>query len=634
MVKLVDHSDLRAHIKKHSEKTAAEIAGVSALRSAPSTTSGSPATTLEDRIRKDFRVFLVLLWRHLLGVDPAPAMLDMAWYLQHGPERCVIMAFRGFSKSWITGAYALWLLYCDPDEKVLVVSGALDRAVATTNWCLMLILSWPVLKHLRPKAAQRQSSKAFDVGPALPEQSPSFHAMGIGSQMAGFRATIIIPDDVETSTNSITSTMRQKIRDAVKEFDSVLKPGGRIKYLGTPHDEESLYNEMPKRGYEVRKWPGRYPNADQVKRYGKTLAPYVVQQLGKLGPAAVGTSTMPSRFPDEDLAKRELSLGRSEFALQFMLDTTLADRDKYPLKLKDLMVMTLDAKRGPEVVTWSADPERRLVELQPMGFEGDYYYRPVVAPDVRMSPYNRIVAAIDNSGRGTDETSMVVLGEINGVLFLLALYASRGGFDPETLLALSRMCVRYRVNVVRVESNFGDGMFTALLQPVLTRAWESENRKLKAQGIEEAGTSIEEVKVSNLMQKEKRILSIMEPVVQSHRLVVAQAVVEEDLESISRIEGEDGRHRYSLFHQLTHVTRERECLEHEDRLDALSLGVGAFADVMGVDPHAQAVRRLGELEDEELERLFGGDQEEDEEGILKGKHKVGQRPKAAGVQAR
>lgn len=542
------------------------------------------------------------------------------------------MAFRGFSKSWITGAYALWLLYCDPQEKVLVESGTLDRSVALTNWCLMLIVSWPLLHHLKPRPDQRQSSKAFDVGPATPEQSPSFHAMGIGGQAVGFRATIIIPDDVETDKNSITPPMRAKIVHAVKEFDSILKPGGRIKFLGTPHDEESLYNNLPAL-YAVRKYPARYPTAEQRKRYGDTLAPFIIAQMEKLGPGCIGQSTMPSRFSDEDLAKREMALGRSEFALQFMLDTSMADRDKYPLKLHDLLVMSCDPRRGPEAVAWSQDPENRLTDLQPMGFEGDYYFRAVVQKDVRYSPYNRVVAAIDNSGRGSDETAITVLAELNGNLFLLVCWASRGGFEPRTLMKLAQVCVQYRANEVRIESNFGDGMFAALFRPILEKAWEHSNKAARSKGEDERGTEIVEIRASNLMQKEKRILSILEPLTQQHRLVVDMGVIAEDLESIQRIEGEDGRHRYSLFHQFTHLTRDRDSLDHDDRIDALAMAGGAFADILGVDPGLMAVRRSQEADDEEYERLFG-DLEEDEQGTLVSQRRIGKKINALGPQTR
>lgn len=630
MVKVVEPTVREVIESGRGEASAAQIAGFGAKR----VNATEAPETLEARIRSDFRVFLILGWRHLLNCDPTPAMLDMAWYLQHGPDRSGIMAFRGFSKSWITGLFALWLLYCDPQEKVLIESGALERAVASTNWCLMLILTWPLLAHLKPRPNQRQSSKAFDVGPATPEQSPSFHALGIGGQSVGFRASIIIADDVETDKNSITSTMREKIRDAVKEFDSVLRPGGRIKFLGTPHDEESLYNELPKKGYDIRIYPARYPNAEEVKRYGGRLAPFIVHQMQKLGPGCVGKSTMPSRFTDEDLSKRELSLGRSEFTLQFMLDTSMSDAARFPLKAADLMVMALDPRRAPEIVSWTGDPSKRLIELQPMGFQGDHYHSPILPPDVRYLKYNRIVGAVDNSGRGKDETALCIVGELNGVVFLLHLWAGLGGFAPGTLKAIADACVRFRVQELRIEANFGDGMFAALLLPVLEAAWKAYNKGPLARGAEhgvvpdEGGTSILEVRSSNLLVKEKRILAVLEPITQSHRLVVNSAVIEFDLESIHKIDAE-GRHRYSLMHQFTHLTREKDSLDHDDRVDSLAMALGAFADILGVDPHQMAIKSAGERDDEEYERLFG-DLEEQEDGTLKGgaggQRAVGLRP--------
>ena len=299
-----------------------------------------------------------------------------------------------------------------------------------------------------------------------------------------------------------------------------------------------------------------------------------------------------------------------------------------PLKSEDIPILREWAARAKKSGLEYPDPEHPDIEA--FLVVADDSDRPILAADGRTAPYSRIVAAIDNSGRGADETAIAIIGELNGNLYLLAFWASRGGFEPATLIQLAKLCVQYRVNDCRIESNFGDGMFAALFQPVLTKAWEVANRGAKEPG----GTAIEEVRTSNLLQKERRILSVLEPVTQQHRLVVARSAIEWDLESISKIEGEDGRHRYSLFHQFTHITRERECLTHEDRLDALSMAVGAFGELLGVDPGQQAIRRAGEAEEEEWERLFGPDQEEDELGILKGKPKVGQRPKAAGVQQR
>ena len=509
-----------------------------------------------------------------------------------------------------------------------MVSGSLARAIATTNWCLGLILTWPLLAFLKPKPTQRQSSKAFDVGPAFPDQSPSFHAVGIGGQLVGFRATCIIADDVETQTNSLTTTMREKIREAVKEFESVLKPRALledgtpdpassppvIRYLGTPHDEDSLYNYLMRTeggkpsAYVCRIWPARYPTAVQVKKYGKKLAPYIPHMMRKLGPGYVGKSTMPSRFPDSDLATRELAIGKSEFALQFMLDTSLSDRDKYPLKLADLMVLALDPRRAPDVVSWSNDPAHRLVDVPSMGFDGDYFHRAVVPDGVQYSPYSKIVAFIDSSGRGADETAMAVVGELHGILYVLGMEAHRDGFSPETLKALAATCVRFEVHEVHIEENFGGGMFLSLFQPVLEKAWASENSGRKAQGRASGGTKIVGYRAASTMSKERRILSVMEPAVQSHRLVLARSLIEWDIASLDEIDSEDTRHTYSLIHQFTRLTREKDSLLHDDRLDALAGAVGTFGSLIGVDPSVMAQRAEGDRIAAELERLLEGEE--------------------------
>ena len=55
---------------------------------------------------------------------------------------------------------------------------------------------------------------------------------------------------------------------------------------------------------------------------GDTLAPMVKRLIGD-SKADYGQPTDPQRFDEHDLLEREASYGRSGFALQFMLDTSL-----------------------------------------------------------------------------------------------------------------------------------------------------------------------------------------------------------------------------------------------------------------------------------------------------------------------
>jgi hypothetical protein len=116
----------------------------------------------------------------------------------------------------------------------------------------------------------------------------------------------------------------------------------------------------------------------------------------------------------------------------------------------------------------------------------------------------------------------------------------------------------------------------------------------------------------------------MAPVTEQHRLVVDRKVIEWDFASLKKIEGEDTRHRYSAMHQFTHITTDRDCLVHDDRLDALGTGILDFADILGVDPQGMASRGRGEREEAEWEKLFG-DLEEDDFGVLKAKYRQGSR---------
>jgi len=76
------------------------------------------------------------------------------------------------------------------------------------------------------------------------------------------RADYIIADDIEVPNNSMTQGMRDRLSEAVEEFDAILKPDGRIVYLGTPQNQESLYNKLPERGYKTHIWPARFPDED------------------------------------------------------------------------------------------------------------------------------------------------------------------------------------------------------------------------------------------------------------------------------------------------------------------------------------------------------------------------------------
>jgi len=531
---------------------------------------------------RDFRNFLYLVWKHLNLPDPTPLQYDIAEYLQHGPKRSVIMAFRGVGKSWITSAFVVHQLLLDPAKNILVVSASKNRSDDFSTFTLRIIQEIPILQGLKPSENQRFSKIAFDVGPAPASHAPSVKSLGISSQLTGSRADIIVADDVEVANNSATQGMRDKLDEQVKEFDAIIKPldTSRIIFLGTPQCEDSIYNKLRERGYKSRIWPSEYPDeVEATNNYGGDLAPLIEDNIES---DTVGTSTEPLRFTDLDLEERKMSYGRTGYALQFMLNPKLSDADRYPLKINDLIISDVDVDLAPEKIVWSSDPDNTDRELPNVGLAGDRFRRPSSTVG-DMIPYTGSVLSIDPSGRGKDETGYAVVKMLNGQLYVPDAGGIKGGYDEKTLKQLVAIAKDNKVNIVVIESNFGDGMFMELIKPLFRTTYP---------------VTIEEVRHNK--QKELRIVDVLEPVLNAHRLVVDPKVITNDYRSALTYPIEQ-QTRYMLMYQLSRITRDKGSLVHDDRLDALSIAVGYWTQQMAANADQSMVDRQQELLHKELQ---------------------------------
>jgi hypothetical protein len=537
--------------------------------------------TQKDPLKDDFKAFLWALWRFLRLPPPTPVQYDIADYLQYGPKRQAILAFRGVGKSWITSAYVLWCLYCDPQERILVVSATKVRSDDFSTFCMRILQEWPILKHLRPKEDQRQSKISFDVAPARADHAPSVKSASITGQIAGSRASKIVADDIEIPGNSDTENARAKLKEAVKEFDAVLKPGGSVLYLGTPQCEMSLYNELPERGYQVRIWPAELPQNHE--KYGSKLAPMVLEQIEKGGEP--GDLTDGKRFSLEDLGSRKLSYGRAGYALQFMLDTSLADADRYPLRLKDLICLDLNEKLGPMELVHCNDQDK-VLDVPTVGLEMDKFYGPMWTPGREdYTEYEGTVMFIDPSGRGKDETAFAIVSHLHGRLFVHEVAGYRGGYNEELLKRIAKQAKRYGVNRTLIEPNFGDGMFA--------QVYKAATRDIYNCTVEDAPWA--------RVQKEARIIDTLEPVMSQHRLVIDKGLIERDYNSTLGLPPEEHQ-RYRLFYQMTRLTSERGALQQDDRLDALAGAVAYWLNLMAVESREANLRHRSKMLEEELAR--------------------------------
>jgi len=346
--------------------------------------------------KNSFPFFLSLVWKHLGLPTPTPVQYDIADYLQNGPKRSIIEGFRGVGKSWITSAFVCWCLLRDPNEKILVVSASKQRADDFSTFTQRLINELYILAPLIPEPGMRDSKVAFDVGGSIASHAPSVTSKGITSQLTGGRATRIIADDVEVPNNSGTQDAREKLLSSVSEFEAIIVPGGRVTFLGTPQTEESIYNTLRDRGYNCRIWPARFP--PDTGKYKGCLSP-LIQEACDRDSKVIGKPTDPKRFTEIELMEREASYGKAGFTLQFMLDTALTDEERFPLKLRDLIVMSLDKEKAPISLSWCSSPEKQIKDIPNVGFSGDRWFYPLFI-DEKWSEYEGSVLAVDPSGRG------------------------------------------------------------------------------------------------------------------------------------------------------------------------------------------------------------------------------------------
>ena len=271
-----------------------------------------------------------------------------------------------------------------------------------------------------------------------------------------------------------------------------------------------------------------------------------------------------NRFTHEDLIEREASMGRSNFMLQFQLDTTLSDAQKFPLKMADLIITSVNPTTAPENIVWCSDPSKVIRDAPTVGLPGDYFYSPMQLVG-EWDSYQETICSVDPSGRGTDETAAAFLSQRNGLIYLHEMSAYRDGYSDSTLLDILRRCRKYGVTSLVIETNFGDGIVGELFKKHLVQTNQHIN--------------IEEVRAN--VRKEDRIIDSLEPILNQHRLVVDRGVIDWDYASNKDSPAEE-RLLYMLFYQMSRMCRDKRAVKHDDRLDCLAQGVKYFTDALSI----------------------------------------------------
>ena len=579
-----------------------------------------------------FSDFLYDCMTELMGFQCTDLQIDIGDFLQFGDylqeadrkavmqgdlqplQYAMIQAQRSQAKSTIVAIFAVWKLIHDCKHRVLILSAGSDVAMEIANWVIQIIMNWDILECMRPdrQHGDRASSKAFDVHWQLKgaEKSPSIACIGVTANMQGRRADLLIPDDIESSKNGTTEVQRAQLAHLSKDFTSICQKG-RIIYLGTPQTVDSIYNDLPTRGYTVRVWTGRYPTVDEERHYGDTLAPFLLRKMANDSTLRIGGGLDGSRgrptddilLGEDSLAKKELDQGPAYFNLQHMLNTTLSDELRHPLKTKNLIMMNFGTEEAAGEITWMPSP---TTKLDVMGFVSKPQFYGPFTTSTKMYKFEGKHMYVDTAGGGEngDETVAAVTYFLHGYIFLAEILKLQGGYSDENYKELSRLALRHNVNSIDVEKNFGFGAFAAAWRPILAEMYLQADKAMAPR--------IEDVWESG--QKELRIIDTLEPIMARHKLIIHEDIISYDLSSTKKYPI-DKQESYKFFHQMVKISREKGALIHDDSLDAVAGSVRKWVDRIAVNQRT----RIDQKDTDENVDFFaqwGGDIGANQNGVL------------------
>lgn len=534
-----------------------------------------------DPINANFKNFLWRVHQELDYTVPSPIQYDMCDYLQmnvdsefspgRDGDRELLMGFRGVAKTHITTSFAIWRLRRERKHRVLVTSSTGRYANLIATFAFQMVNGFDWLAALKPGPAQRQSSIAFDVPGVKAQQHESFASVPITGQITGRRCSIGIADDLETPNTSDTEGARADLLKRASELvGAIVIPGGDIYMLGTAQTEDTFYLKMEDRGFHIRIYPILYPHLPDplaskedprvfTSRYGSRLAPFIFNQL-EANPALAGTSTNPERFDERDIAKRRRAWGNTEFERQFLMLLDAGKGRGNPLKLKDIPVMELRLPaigvpfKLPAEMDYMPLPAHKWDGIEVDAMTGDSNLYAPSRCDIFLEPEER-VCYVDPSGEGKDETTWTIGAGLQGRVFGLFQGASTEGHTSSVMEQIAKDCKRWGVQVIEVESNFGQGMFGELLRPHCT-----------AIGYQPDIVDIRQGKA----QKEKRIVETLEPLLTAHRLILSAELLRNDFTVEYEHLEEEERRYHRLTYQLTRMTKNKGSVKHDDRVDGLA----------------------------------------------------------------
>ena len=364
----------------------------------------------------------------------------LASALESGERHLLLMAFRGAGKSTLVGLFAAWLLRTDPNRRLLVLAADLRLAKKMVRNVKRIIERHPMTEGMKPKERDQWASDQFTVSRPQELRDPSMLASGMDGNITGNRADVVICDDVEVPKTSDTAPKRDQLREALREIDYLLVPGGVQLYVGTPHSYYTIYAK------EARE------EAGETQAFLEGFHRFELPIRDE-----ANVSAWPERFSKEYIDKLRQRVGLTTFESQMMLKPTPASATRF----------------NPE------DLRKYEGELECHTAQGETV---LTLNGIRMVSatawWDPAVSRPDGDGRTTGDDSVVaaVFSDAKGYLYLhRVLYLKVDPSDPENEARqqcglVARFLRELHLPGVYVETNGLGTFLPAFLQDEVKRA--------------------------------------------------------------------------------------------------------------------------------------------------------------------
>ncbi len=197
-----------------------------------------------NREKESFLQFL-LAWNKLSNFNLPKHHEKIANWLEKlyfsKDRRGLLMAFRNSGKSTLVGLFCAWVLFLNPNDRIVIVSADTRLATKMSRHVRRIIERHPLTKKLIPKKKEEWAGCTFSVDRTQNNRDPSVTAFGVSAGITGARADVIICDDVEIPKNCNTKQKREDLRERLIELEFILSPNGLQLFVGTPHTNDTIY---------------------------------------------------------------------------------------------------------------------------------------------------------------------------------------------------------------------------------------------------------------------------------------------------------------------------------------------------------------------------------------------------------